>query len=247
MSRKGISIGLIALLLIVIVLAAFLPLPGIAVPDQNRQLTILFTHDLHSHFDPNKVVNEQDEVVLLGGLARLAAIIEREKAANPGRVLVVDAGDFSMGTLIHTLFRTEAAEIRLMGKIGYDATTIGNHELDFDSSGLASMLTAAKASGDPLPCLLAANIKVKPDKASQSRLKQALDSFRLNLIRDREGRNPYQGLRLLGRSATRDLVWDEDIEVEDQIATARKIVKQLRRKKSRPYRLPVPQRHPDRG
>lgn len=66
MSRKGISIGLIALLLIVIVLAAFLPLPGIAVPDQNRQLTILFTHDLHSHFDPNKVVNEQDEVVLLG-------------------------------------------------------------------------------------------------------------------------------------------------------------------------------------
>ena len=149
MSRKGISIGLIALLLIVIVLAAFLPLPGIAVPDQNRQLTILFTHDLHSHFDPNKVVNEQDEVVLLGGLARLAAIIEREKAANPGRVLVVDAGDFSMGTLIHTLFRTEAAEIRLMGKIGYDATTIGNHELDFDSSGLASMLTAAKASGDP--------------------------------------------------------------------------------------------------
>ncbi|MGI6515031.1 MAG: bifunctional metallophosphatase/5'-nucleotidase [Syntrophomonadaceae bacterium] len=231
MSRKGISIGLIALLLIVIVLAAFLPLPGIAVPDQNRQLTILFTHDLHSHFDPNKVVNEQDEVVLLGGLARLAAIIEREKAANPGRVLVVDAGDFSMGTLIHTLFRTEAAEIRLMGKIGYDATTIGNHELDFDSSGLASMLTAAKASGDPLPCLLAANIKVKPDKASQSRLKQALDSFPVE---------PYTviekaGIRigvfgLLGRSATRDLVWDEDIEVEDQIATARKIVKQLREK-----------------
>ncbi len=231
MSRKGLSVRFTALLLVVIVLAAFLSPPGIAVPDQKRRLTILFTHDLHSHFDPNKVVNEQDEVVMLGGLARLAAIIEREKAANPGRVLVVDAGDFSMGTLIHTLFRTEAAELRLMGKIGYDATTIGNHELDFDSTGLASMLTAAKESGDRLPRLVAANIKVKPDKAHQSNLKQALDSFPVE---------PYtviekDGLRigifgLFGRSATRDLIWDEDIQVEDQVTTAKEIVRQLQEK-----------------
>ena len=164
---------LIALLLIVIVLAVFTTSWNCS-PDQNRQLTILFTHDLHSHFDPNKVVNEQDEVVLLGGLARLAAIIEREKAANPGRVLVVDAGDFSTGTLIHTLFRTEAAEIRLMGKIGYDATTIGNHELDFDSR----LLKRPQPASNP-PCLLAHTA----NQCCQSRLKQALIRFRLNLIR----------------------------------------------------------------
>lgn len=126
-------------------------------------------------------------------------------------MLVVDAGDFSMGTLIHTLFRTEAAEIRLMGKIGYDATTIGNHELDFDSSGLASMLTAAKASGDPLPCLLAANIKVKPDKASQSRLKQALDSF------------PVEPYTVIEKAGIRIGVFDSSAAVRPVISSGMRI------------------------
>lgn len=231
MKRKGMPGRLTALLLVLYLLAAFLPPPGKAVPAQKHRLTILFTHDLHSHFDPNKIVNEHDEVVLLGGLARLAAIVEREKATNPGRVLVVDAGDFSMGTLIHTLFRTEAAELRLMGKIGYDATTIGNHELDFDSSGLASMLTAAKASGDPLPRLVAANIGVKPDKANGSILKQALDSYPVEPYTVIERAGIRIGIfGLFGRIATRDLIWDEDILVENQVATAREIVKQLREK-----------------
>ena len=77
---------LTALLLAVMLTAAVLPSPGKAVPMQDHQLTILFTHDLHSHFDPCKVVNDQGEVALLGGLAQLASIIEREKAKNPGRV-----------------------------------------------------------------------------------------------------------------------------------------------------------------
>lgn len=222
---------LTTLLLAVMLMAAVLPPPGKAAPAQDHYLTILFTHDLHSHFDPCRVVNDQGEVQMLGGLAQLAGLIEREKSKNPGRVLVVDAGDFSMGTLIHTVFRTEAAELRLMGKMGYDATTIGNHELDFDSSGLASMLTAAKESGDPLPRLLAANIEVKPDKVNQSGLKQALDSFPVEsyTVIDKAGiRIGVFGL--LGRSATRDLIWDEDIQVKDQVTTARQIVKQLREK-----------------
>jgi len=206
-----------------------LPPAGSTILAPNHQLTILFTHDLHSHFEPCKDVDDQGEVKLVGGYAQLASMIKREKAANPGRVLVVDGGDFSMGTLIHTLFKTEAAELRLMGKMGYDVTTIGNHELDFDSSGLAAMLNAARESGDPLPVVVSANLGIKADMVNRSGLKDALNLFPVK---------PYtiiekNGIRigvfgLFGKSATRDLIWDEDIQVEDQLATARQIVKKLR-------------------
>jgi 2',3'-cyclic-nucleotide 2'-phosphodiesterase (5'-nucleotidase family) len=43
--------------------------------------------------------------------------------------------------------------------MGYDVTTLGNHEFDYRAQGLADMLNAAVASGDPLPALVQANYK----------------------------------------------------------------------------------------
>ncbi|MGI6549514.1 MAG: bifunctional metallophosphatase/5'-nucleotidase [Syntrophomonadales bacterium] len=231
MTRNGLWGRLAVLLLAVMLMATVLPPMGSAVPAQSHQLTILFTHDLHSRFDPYEVVNDQGQVELRGGLAQLASIIERERKAKPGRVLVVDGGDFSMGTLIHTLFETEAAELRMMGKLGYDATTFGNHELDFDTSGLAAMLMAARESGGPLPRLVSANVGVKPDRVAQSGLQAALDSFPVKpyTVIDKAGiRIGVFGL--LGKDATIDLIWDEDVQVADPITTAKQIVKQLQEK-----------------
>ncbi len=227
--RKGLGSCLTVLVLAILLMATVLPFRGKADPTSDYQLTILFTHDLHSHFDPYRVVNDQGQVELRGGLARLARIIEREKAANPGRVLVVDGGDFSMGTLIHTLYMTEAAELRLLGKMGYDVMTLGNHDLEFDTPALAAMLNAAMESGDPLPRLVAANLKVKPERAQLGGLEAALESFPVEpyTVIDKDGiRIGVFGL--FGRSATRDSIWDEHIQVEDQITTASKMVKQLR-------------------
>ena len=44
---------------------------------------------------------------------------------------MIDGGDFSMGTLIQTVFETQAAEIRMLGYMGCDVTTPGNHEFDY--------------------------------------------------------------------------------------------------------------------
>ena len=41
----------------------------------------------------------------------------------------MDGGDFSIGSLIQTLYTTQAAELRTMGALGYDAVTIGNHRV----------------------------------------------------------------------------------------------------------------------
>ncbi|MFR5824309.1 MAG: bifunctional metallophosphatase/5'-nucleotidase, partial [Dysosmobacter sp.] len=60
--------------------------------------------------------------------------------------LLVDGGDFSIGSLIQTLYTTQAAELRTMGAMGYDAVTIGNHEFDHKGTGFAEMLNSAKAA-----------------------------------------------------------------------------------------------------
>ena len=62
-----------------------------------------------------------------------------------------------MGSLFQTCYATEALELRLMGKMGYDATTFGNHEFDYLPEGLSSMLNKAVASGDRLPALVNSN------------------------------------------------------------------------------------------
>ena len=49
----------------------------------------------------------------LGGFARMNTLIEAQRAQNPD-TLVIDGGDFSMGTLIQTVFETQAAELRML-------------------------------------------------------------------------------------------------------------------------------------
>ena len=69
-----------------------------------------------------------------GGMARLAAAIGAAKAsaaADGTPVLLLDAGDFMMGTLFEFLATQASPELALMHALGYDATTIGNHELDW--------------------------------------------------------------------------------------------------------------------
>ena len=116
-------------------------------------ITILFTHDLHSHLLP--AANETGEGEY-GGYARLMTAIKAEKEKAPDAILV-DGGDFSMGSLFQTAYSTSAIELRMMGAMGYDVTTFGNHEYDYLQSGLKSMLNIAVASGDKLPEIVCSN------------------------------------------------------------------------------------------
>ena len=136
-------------------------LPALAAPESHKT-TVLFTHDLHSHFLP-QADGEGGES---GGYARLNTALNRERARYPD-ALTVDGGDFSIGSLIQTLYTTQGAELRTMGAMGYDAAAVGNHEFDHTGTGFASMLNAAVNSGDRLPALLMANYKPadgNPDK-----------------------------------------------------------------------------------
>lgn len=141
---------------------------------------IVFTHDLHSHLESFSYKDEEELLFPIGGFARLKTFFdqEKEKAEN---TLILDAGDFSMGTLYQTAYETQASELRLLGLIGTDVTTLGNHEFDYRSEGLINMLDCAKASGDRLPLMTLCNINRDNPTSEQ---KEVLDAFERFGMRD---------------------------------------------------------------
>lgn len=145
------AIRRLSALLLALILTAALAIPGLAAP-VTTEVTILFTHDMHSHLLPA----EDESGNSYGGYARLKTVIDQQKALHPDAILV-DGGDFSMGSLFQTSYADTAVELRIMGALGYDVTTFGNHEYDYRAAGLASMLNAAVASGDRLPAIVEGN------------------------------------------------------------------------------------------
>lgn len=103
------------------------------------QLTILHTNDVHSHIDPFPLNHPKNPG--LGGVARRAKIIENIRKENQN-VLLLDAGDSFQGTPYFNFYGGEL-EFKLMSKMGYDATTIGNHEFDNGIEGLAEQMPNA--------------------------------------------------------------------------------------------------------
>ena len=148
-----------SILSVVLTIAMLMPLAQavtVKAADDTKQIDVLFTHDTHSHLDSfSTIVNgEQKEV---GGFAKIKTLINEKKKEDPD-TLILDGGDFSMGTLIQTVYDTEAAELRMLGYLGYDVTTFGNHEFDYRSQGLANMLKVAKSSGEALPEIVVCNV-----------------------------------------------------------------------------------------
>lgn len=137
------------------------------------RVSIMFTSDMHSHLDADNGV---------GGAAKLKTATDQIRADYPGSFLF-DGGDFSMGTAYQTIATSEASELRVMGAIGYDATTLGNHEFDYGASGLAKILQAAVKSGDSTPAILLSNINwsktlaTKSLKKDATTLKNAFDAY----------------------------------------------------------------------
>lgn len=171
-------------ILSVMLAVAVLLLPVMDVPveaaDSTKQIDVLFTHDTHSHLDSfSTIVNGKQEKV--GGFAKIKTLINEKKKEDPD-TLILDGGDFSMGTLVQTVYDTEAAELRMLGSLGYDVTTFGNHEFDYRSAGLANMLNAAVNSGETVPEIVVCNVDwdaMEKDGLSdgQKQIREAFEAY----------------------------------------------------------------------
>lgn len=190
--------------------------------EQSKDITILFTSDLHSHLLPS--ANEDGEGEY-GGYARLMTRINEQKAIDPNAILV-DGGDFSMGSLFQTAYATSAIELRMMGAMGYDATTFGNHEYDYLQSGLKSMLNTAKNSQDPVPAILCSNY-MPPEEGQDGYDKDMWDALNNYGVKDymiiERGGVYYAIFGLFGVDSD-DCAPNSGMVFEDPIETARKTV-----------------------
>ena len=173
--KKVVAIFLPAILIAAIALTAY------SAPAQGGEISILFTHDMHAHFDPERYM-APGGIEERGGYARMKTAIETVRGRYPD-TLLFDAGDFAMGTLYQTIYSEEAPDLRIMGLIGYDAITLGNHEFDYRTQGLTDMLIAARESGDRIPPIVMANIDWDRTLADENRapngraLKAAMDDY----------------------------------------------------------------------
>ncbi|MEE1087118.1 MAG: bifunctional UDP-sugar hydrolase/5'-nucleotidase [Schaedlerella sp.] len=149
--------------------------------EEGKEVDILFLHDIHSHFDTFATVNENGESVMAGGLARVKTLIDEKKEDN-AETLILDAGDFSMGTLVQSIFREEATELQMLGALGFEVTTLGNHEFDYRSAGLAQMLENASEKDVVMPQMVLCNVDWDAMDAEgmteeQEMLKTAFDTY----------------------------------------------------------------------
>ena len=129
-----------------------------------KTVDVVFMHDIHSFLDR---------------LAQAKTIIDEQTSKNP-ETLILDAGDFSQGTLYQAVFGTEAAEMQILGMLGFEATTMGNHEYDCGSLGVAGMFDAARLcreKGEKIPEFLLANADWSNENEYTKIVKRAYDEF----------------------------------------------------------------------
>ena len=89
--------------------------------NEEKDTVILHTNDVHG-----RIVEEKGVI----GDAKLATVIEQERAKANQRTLVVDAGDAFQGLPISNSTKGEA-RAKILNEMGYDAMAVGNHEFDF--------------------------------------------------------------------------------------------------------------------
>lgn len=178
-------------LVVIMAVAGSFAMTGLA-GSKAKEVDVMFLHDTHSHLNEFATV-EDEKTQVLGGFAKIKTLINEQKEDNPN-TLVLDAGDFSMGTLIQVMYEEEASEIRMLGELGMDVTTLGNHEFDYKAKGLTNMLNRAVSSGDRLPAMVVCNVDWKTMEEEgltedQKLLKNAFENYGVKdyIVLDKNG------------------------------------------------------------
>jgi 5'-nucleotidase len=209
----------------------FILLSIVSSSQDGKKITFLFTNDLHSRLtgyapesDYTPLVTANDKTK--GGFARIAAVFNDVRKKNNGILFTVDAGDFLMGTLFQSLEPETGFELQLMQKMGYDAVATGNHEFDYGPEKLADIV--ASASKEKIPAILLSNAVFSPDNTEDDRLAKLFDEniITRKFVIEREGIKAGF-FSLLGKSADENAAFATPVTFGSQIATAKKMVKEL--------------------
>jgi 5'-nucleotidase / UDP-sugar diphosphatase len=201
---------------------------------KSGKLVILHSNDLHSNLTGFSPEMEYTPCLVgddftLAGFSRIAALIDEEMSLNGDNLLVLDAGDFLMGTFFHIFESETGFQLNLMKEMGYDVVALGNHEFDFGPKTLAQIINSGLSNGE-IPALTFANVEFSTKSEDDDNL---ADLYNIGVIR------PYQivekaGFRigifgLIGDDAKQVAPNAAPVKIVDRLKTAKKIVKILRK------------------
>jgi 2',3'-cyclic-nucleotide 2'-phosphodiesterase (5'-nucleotidase family) len=181
------------------------------------ELLVLSTTDVHGRIRGWDYYADSAESVR--GLSRAATIVDSIRAANPGRVLLVDAGDLLQGNPFAYVAMKQFADspnpmIAAMNSMRYDAVAIGNHEYNYGVPYLERAVSQAKFP------MLSANTW-KPDGTHK---------FRPWTIVDRQGIK----IGIVGATTPGVMVWDADnvrgkVKLTDIVPAVRTAVDEVKK------------------
>ncbi len=215
-------------------IAAFHGEPA-AAADGKKTFTILHTNDLHSNLIGMAPASDYTPLTLnndstRGGFERLATMIATRKSAGQhrGPVLVLDAGDYSMGTAFAAATRETGCELQLLSVIGCEVTTFGNHDFDLGPDGTAASIAVAVKAGR-VPAVVGSNTDFTAADPTLVGL-QRLGSegvIRRYVVIERGGIR-FGIFGLLGKEAQLYTDGAGAVKFSDPIEAAREMVKVLR-------------------
>lgn len=107
---------------------------------KSKTLVILYTNDQHSRIEP--FPDNDPKYPGMGGFAKRAKIIKEIRQAYNNNVLLLDAGDIFQGTPYFNYYHGKL-EFQLMSQMGYDASTLGNHDFDLGIENIVQQLPYA--------------------------------------------------------------------------------------------------------
>lgn len=180
-------------------------------PASARHITLLYTNDFHSAFEPVPAFWRPGSP-RLGGAAHLATVVERERAAAQTSFLL-DSGDMFTGTLSRLTEGEALLEMMLLMR--YDAMAVGNHEFDYGWQVFERGITRV-----PFP-VLCCNVRYKSNGQRYTRPHTILerDGVRLGVI-------GVMGTKAAQRTIMPSKV--AELEFTDPVAEARESVRALR-------------------
>ena len=200
-----------SVLLIVVAALTGCAQPSVKAPlDDLQEVTLLYTNDFESAYDPIPAF-WRDDLEHVGGIAELATLIDQVRSEEELSFLL-DAGDIFTGTLAK-LTRGELP-FELMTTMDYDAMCIGNHEFEYGWWVLRDAMQRA-----PFP-VLAANLFYEGTDIPFTQQWTILerDGFRIGVV------------GIFGTDAATALFPPhlEGLEVRDPVSAARTAVARLR-------------------
>lgn len=217
-----------------IVIFLFLVFSYSSAQENGQKLIILHTNDLHSRLDGFAPANNYSPLSIkddntIGGFSRIATLIKNEQYNNPDNLLVLDDGDFLMGTIYHYMEEFNGFQLALMKEMGFDFVAIGNHEFDFGPIKLSAIIEKSIESGD-IPELLLSNAEFNDDDDGDD----SMEKFYQNGVIKRSTIIERSGIKiglfsLLGKDADDVAPMAAPISFTNQIRASKKMVKQLKK------------------